>query len=121
MSTGKVAFDGFIFLRCRLPALPLFQFEAIGKGCNSAAYRGSMRFLDLGFEALKLDFLDDGRDIGLFRREINLIDGSFDDGIDFARKPALAPIRAFLPEKNRKALDALVGFYPSIDRRGMFA
>ena len=33
-----------------------------------------MRFLGLGFEALKLDFLDDGRDIG----EINLVDDGFD-------------------------------------------
>ena len=44
-----------------------------------------MRVLGLGFEALKLDFLDDGRDIGLFRREINLLDGSFDNGIHLLR------------------------------------
>ena len=41
-----------------------------------------MRFLGLGFEALKLDFLDDGRDIG----EINLLDDGFDNGIHFARE-----------------------------------
>jgi hypothetical protein len=35
---------------------------------------GQRRFLVFGFEALKLDFLDDGRDIG----EINLLDGGFD-------------------------------------------
>jgi hypothetical protein len=45
-----------------------------------------MRFLGLGFEALKLDFLDDGRDIG----EINLLDGGFDNGIHFARESTLA-------------------------------
>ena len=45
-----------------------------------------MRFLGLGFEALKLDFLDDGRDIG----EINLLDGGFDKGIHFARESTLA-------------------------------
>src|SRR5271166_3482107 len=121
ISTGKVAFDGFVFLRCRLPTLPFFQFEAIGKGCNSPAYSGGMRFLGLDFEALKLDFLDDGRDIGLFRRKINLLDGSFDNGIHFARESALAPIRALLPEEDRKALGALVVFYPSIYRRRMFA
>ena len=45
-----------------------------------------MRFLWFGFEALKLDFLDDGRDIG----EINLLDGGFDNGIHFARESTLA-------------------------------
>jgi hypothetical protein len=35
----------------------------------------------LGFEALKLDFLDDGRDIS----EINLLDGGFDNGIHFSK------------------------------------
>ena len=56
----------------------------------------------------EIALLDDGRDIGLFRREIKLLDGSFDNGIHFARKPALAPIRALLPEEDRKALGALV-------------
>ena len=88
---------------------------------NSPAYSGGMRFLGLGFEALKLDFLDDGRDIGLFRRKINLLDGSFDNGIHFARESALAPIRALLPEEDRKALGALVVSHPSIYRRRMFA
>jgi hypothetical protein len=45
-----------------------------------------MRLLGLGFEALKLDFLDDGRDIG----EINLLDGSSDNGKHFARESTLA-------------------------------
>ena len=45
-----------------------------------------MRFLGLGFEALKLDFLDDGRDIG----EISLLDGGFDNGIHFAGESTLA-------------------------------
>ena len=40
-----------------------------------------MRFLGVGFEALKLDFLDDVRDIG----EIDLLDGGFDNSIHFAR------------------------------------
>jgi hypothetical protein len=44
------------------------------------------RLPGLGFEALKLDFLDDGRDIG----EINLLDGSFDNGVHFARESTLA-------------------------------
>ena len=69
----------------------------------------------------EIALLNDNRDIGLFRREINFLDGSFDNGIHFARESALAPIRALLPEEDRKALGALVGFYPSIDRRGMFA
>jgi hypothetical protein len=48
--------------------------------------RLGMRFLGLGFEALKLDFVDDGRDIG----EINLLDRGFDNGIHFARESTLA-------------------------------
>jgi hypothetical protein len=41
-----------------------------------------MRFLGLSFEALKLDFLDDGRDIGLFRRKINRQTASLKRGKD---------------------------------------
>ena len=63
-----------------------------------------MRFLGLGFEALKLDFLDDSRDIG----EINLLDGAFDNGIHFARESTLAL------QENRKALGALVVLSPSL-------
>ena len=46
-----------------------------------------MRFLGLGFEALKLDFLDDGRDIG----EINLLDGGFDKGVELYLNRRQAP------------------------------
>ena len=61
-----------------------------------------------------MDFLHDSRDIGLFCREINLLDGSFDNGVHFARESALAPIRALLPQEDRKALGALVVLYPSL-------
>jgi len=53
-------------------------------------------------------------EFGLFCREINLLDGSFDNGIHFARESALAPIRALLPQEDRKALGALVVLYPSL-------
>ena len=46
--------------------------------------------------------------------EINLLDGSFDNGVHFARESALAPIRALLPQEDRKALGALVVLCPSL-------
>jgi hypothetical protein len=54
---------------------------------------GRLRMMFLSWvEALKLDFVDDSRDIGLFCREITLLDGNFDNGVHFARKSAFAPI-----------------------------
>ena len=68
----------------------------------------------MALKHLKLDFLDDSRDIELFCREINLLDGSFDIGVHFARESALAPIRALLRQEDRQALGALVVLYPSL-------
>ena len=51
---------------------------------------------------------------GCFCREINLLDGSFDNGVHFARESALAPIRALLRQEDRQALGALVVLYPSL-------
>ena len=39
---------------------------------------------------------------GCFCREINLLDGSFDNGVHFARESALAPIRALLPRNTER-------------------
>jgi hypothetical protein len=42
-----------------------------------------MRFVfDPAFKALQLDFFNNSRDIGPFCPEIDLLDGSLDDGID---------------------------------------
>jgi hypothetical protein len=38
----------------------------------------------------------------------------FDNGVHFARESALAPIRALLPQEDRKALGALVVLYLSL-------
>src|SRR3974377_144932 len=68
--------------------------------CSLRVSRGvSVRLID---DMSNKFLFDDGRDIGLFRREINLLDGSFDNGIHFARESALAPIQALLREEDRK-------------------
>jgi hypothetical protein len=36
------------------------------------------------------------------------------NGVHFARESVLAPIRALLPQEDRKALGALVVLYPSL-------
>jgi hypothetical protein len=61
-------------------------WKSVLHGQRRSLDRLRMGFLGLGFEALKLDFLDDGRDIG----EINLLGGGFDNGIQFARESTLA-------------------------------
>jgi hypothetical protein len=68
----------------------------------------------LALKHLSWTSLDNSRDIGLFCRELNLLDGSFDNGVHFARESALAPIRALIPQEDRKALGALVVLYPSL-------
>src|SRR4029077_12135284 len=54
---------------------------------------------------------------GLFRREINLLDGSSIMAFTFLGGRLLPPIRVLLPEADRKELGALVVLYPSIGER----
>jgi hypothetical protein len=70
--------------------------------------RLGMRFLGLGFEALKLDFLDDGRDIG----EINLLDGGFDNGIGTRQAKAAETI---VTAEGNTTLTGADGFTPLED------
>ena len=69
--------------RCGFPAFALIQFEAVRKSCDSLSNRISMGlFFDLAFEALRPDLLNNSRDVGPFGLEVNLLDGSFDNGVD---------------------------------------
>jgi hypothetical protein len=61
-----VALDRLILLSCGLPAFALLQFQKVRKGCDPLNSIGMRSVLDLVFEALQLDFLNDGCDIGSF-------------------------------------------------------
>src|SRR5271165_211611 len=82
-----------VFLSCGLPAFALIQFEAVRKSCDSLSNRISMGlFFDLAFEALQPDLLNNSRDVGPFGLEVNLLDGSFDNGVDLLCEPTLSTI-----------------------------
>ena len=78
-----MTFDRLVSFSCSLPVLTLLKFETVRKGRDSLPNSIGMRFvLDLVFEALQPNFLNDSGDIGLFCLQIDLLDGIFDDGID---------------------------------------
>src|SRR5215467_12414133 len=115
ISAGEVALNRLVLLSRGLSSLAFLQFEAIRKRGDPLPNGIGMRCVfDPALEALQLDFFNNSRGSGPFCRKVNLLDGSFNDGVHLFRKPALSTIRLAFPQKGRNTLGPLISLNRAI-------